>query len=219
MTRKSRKTQAEKVEDYRIALENSEKQPQIAANLEVFGYTKEVIAQGKALFTACDKAIKENKREDDETLDSKKAYDQATDNLDERYRLDRKKGKIVFLNDITVKKQLGLTGDIPSAYVEWIDTTKSFYNTLIENKPLLDKLARLNFKIQDAKAGLKDIEAVESTRVEYLREVGESEDATKAKNAAFIALDKWMREFKSVAKIAMEDQPQLLEALGILVRS
>jgi len=52
-----------------------------------------------------------------------------------------------------------------------------------------------------------------------LREVGESQDATKIKDAAFVKMDDWMSEFYAVAKIALEDNPQLLESLGKLVRS
>ncbi len=59
----------------------------------------------------------------------------------------------------------------------------------------------------------------EVTHEEYLREVGESQDATKQKDAAFAEIDDWMRDFYAVARIALEDHPQLLETLGILVRS
>lgn len=52
-----------------------------------------------------------------------------------------------------------------------------------------------------------------------LREKGESQDATKLKDTAFIELDDWMSEFYVVAKIALEDNPQLLESLGKFVRS
>jgi hypothetical protein len=54
---------------------------------------------------------------------------------------------------------------------------------------------------------------------DYLREKGESQDSTKAKDAAFAKLDDWMSEFYAVAKIALEDNPQLLESLGKFVRS
>ena len=53
----------------------------------------------------------------------------------------------------------------------------------------------------------------------YLKEKGESQDATKIKDEVFAKLDDWMSEFYAVAKIALEDNPQLLESLGKLVRS
>jgi hypothetical protein len=39
------------------------------------------------------------------------------------------------------------------------------------------------------------------------------------KNAAFKKLDAWMREFYAVAKVALYDTPQLMEALGKQVKS
>ena len=78
----------------------------------------------------------------------------------------------------------------------------------------------------DKKITLDDLTAadtligdLEAARAEYLREKGESQDATKEKDAAFAKMDDWMSEFYAVAKIALEDKPQLLESLGKFVRS
>ena len=60
---------------------------------------------------------------------------------------------------------------------------------------------------------------LEAARSEYLKEKGESQDSTKAKEAAFANIDDWMSEFYAVARIGLEDNPQLLEALGKTVRS
>ena len=55
-------------------------------------------------------------------------------------------------------------------------------------------------------------------RARYLKEKGESEAATEEKDIALATMEKWMNKFYAVAKIAMEDKPQLLEALGIIVK-
>lgn len=60
---------------------------------------------------------------------------------------------------------------------------------------------------------------VEEARKIYVREQGESQDATHQKNLVFDQLEDWMREFYAVAKIALEDRPQLAEFLGKLVRN
>ncbi len=39
------------------------------------------------------------------------------------------------------------------------------------------------------------------------------------KDAAFAKIDDWMSEFYAEAKIELEDNPQLLEALGKTVKS
>ncbi len=47
-----------------------------------------------------------------------------------------------------------------------------------------------------------------------MREVGESQDATKQKDAVFAKIDKWMQQFYAIVDIALEDHPQLMEALS-----
>ncbi len=60
---------------------------------------------------------------------------------------------------------------------------------------------------------------MDTARAVYLKEKGESQDATKIKDAAIAKLDDWMSEFYAVAKIGLEDNPQLLEVLGKTVRA
>lgn len=48
---------------------------------------------------------------------------------------------------------------------------------------------------------------------------GENQQATKDKDKAFADLEKWVSEFYSIARIALEDKPQLLESLKKFVRS
>jgi len=69
------------------------------------------------------------------------------------------------------------------------------------------------------KAGITAISVLRTARTLYLKEIGESQDSTKIKDSAFAKIDSWMMDFNAVAKIAMGDNPQLLETLGILVRS
>ena len=42
--------------------------------------------------------------------------------------------------------------------------------------------------------------------------------ATKDKDKAFAELEKWVREFYAIAKIALEDKPQLLESMGRIMK-
>ena len=76
----------------------------------------------------------------------------------------------------------------------------------------------LKISADDLKEGNKLISELEIARETYLKEKGESQDATKAKDAAIYKIDEWMSKFFAVAKIGLEDNPQLLEALGKTVK-
>ena len=111
-----------------------------------------------------------------------------------------------------------MTGSLPQAYIKWLETVKKFYSTSNDSKPIQDKLKRLKISDANITEALAHVAKLESARSEYLREKGESQDSTKAKDQAISEIDDWMAEFYAVSKIALEDQPQLLEALGKVVR-
>ena len=80
-------------------------------------------------------------------------------------------------------------------------------------------MVRLKITPEDISGTITLINNLEEARATYLREKGESQDATKAKDKAFAEIDDWISEFYAVAKIALEDNLQLLESIGKFVRS
>jgi len=96
--------------------------------------------------------------------------------------------------------------------MRWLEAVKKFYSIASTDSEIQSKLARLKVSAGDLTAANTMISDIEAARSEYLQEKGESQDATFAK------IDDWMSEFYAVARIGLEDNPQLLEALGKVVR-
>ncbi|MGQ1890575.1 hypothetical protein ACT29H_09055 [Thermophagus sp. OGC60D27] len=219
MPTRPRFSESEIIEQYRVSLDNAEKQTEIASALAELGYDAETIAQGKALFNKTRAAYDANKIEDDETAESYQKWANLRANLADRYALDRKKAKVIFRNDEVTKEKLAILGTLPKAYVRWLETVKKFYSVALNDDEIQSKLARLKITPEHLTESNQLIADVENARADYLRELGESQDATKAKDAALAEMDDWMRDFYAVAKIALDDRPQLMEALGKFVRS
>lgn len=219
MASRTKLPDSETLEFYRIALENAGNQPVISARMAELGYDLSKINEGKELLTQANKAYFTNRKENDETSRVYASFVSKREKLFNTYRIIRKKAKIVFRNDRVTAEKLAITGTLPRTYLEWLKTVKKFYTVSASDKEIQARLARLKIGGQDISAGQKLIAEVESARAEYLREKGESQDATKLKNAAFARTDDWMSEFFAVAKIALRDSPQLLEALGKRVKS
>ncbi|MGL1889802.1 MAG: hypothetical protein OCD76_25030, partial [Reichenbachiella sp.] len=62
------------------------------------------------------------------------------------------------------------------------------------------------------------VEEVEKTFARYQKETGETQEATLVRDETVDALQEWYGDFRSVAKIALEEKPQMLEALGVVVK-
>ena len=219
MATKRTLSEAGTLEQYRVALDNVENQSVIAGVMAEFGYNSEKINHGKALLAETRQKYDANKTEDDESGAAYQTFSSLKDNLADTYSLHRKKAKVVFRNDSLTMEKLAVTGSMPKAYTKWLETVRRFYSIASADTDIQAKLARLKVTPEDLTAGNAMINELESARAEYLREKGESQDATRIKDAAFAQMDDWMSEFYAVAKIALEDNPQLLESLGKLVRS
>ena len=212
-------TEAGTLELYRVALENVQEQPEIATVMAELGYDSALMTEGKQLLEQTRNIFDFNKTEDDETSVAYADFSNRKKDLETIYSLHRKKAKVVFRKDPVTLKQLALDGSLQKSYVKWIETVKKFYSVATTNTEIQGKLARLKVTPEDITATNTKVTELEKARAEYLREKGESQDATKAKDAAFAKIDDWMSEFYAVAKIGLEEKPQLLEALGKIVRS
>jgi hypothetical protein len=60
---------------------------------------------------------------------------------------------------------------------------------------------------------------VETANLVQTKEKGESQNATKVRDTVVDSLSAWLSDFIAISRIALEEEPQLLESLGILQRS
>ena len=219
MSQRASRAESAILERYRVALENVEAQTEIATIMAEFGYDSAMIEDGKNLFTKTRQAYDLNVKEDDETSQAYSNYKAKMNQMEDTYSLHRKKAKVIFRKDLEVMKRLVLDGSVPKAYVRWLEIVKKFYSEMLSDTELQTKLSRLKVTADDLNSANALLTELEAARADYLREKGESQDATTAKDTAFTELDDWMREFYAVARIALEDNIQLLEALGVIVRN
>ena len=218
MATRPKNSEADTLELYRVALENAETQSEISTVMAELGYDSAKITEGKTLLTETRSAYDFNKTEDDETSAASASFSDKKAELEKVFKMQRKKAKVIFRNDSLTADKLAISGEMPRTYIKWIEAAKKFYSVATTDSAIQTKLARLAITADSLTAANTLITELEAARAEYLKEVGESQDATKAKDTAFAKMDDWMSEFYAVARIGLEDNPQLLEALGKIVR-
>ena len=218
MATRPKNSEADTLELYRVALENAETQSEIATVMAELGYDSAKITEGKTLLTETRSACYFNKTEDDETSAASASFSDKKAELEKVFKMQRKKAKVIFRNDSLTADKLAISGEMPRTYIKWLEAAKKFYSVATTDTAIQTKLARLAITTDSLTAANTLITELETARAEYLKEVGESQDATKAKDSAFAKMDDWMSEFYAVARIGLEDNPQLLEALGKIVK-
>ena len=219
MANSTKKSEIASLEAYRVALENVGSQEQIASQMLEMGYDDALLAEGRALLKETQEKYQMNKKEDAEQSEAYERFAKLWGEMDAAYRLHRKKAKVISRNEPGMLEKLAAVKSVPSSYVKWVQIMRSFYGELSADEALQQKVSRLKLRPEEIQTALERIELLEKARAEYLKEKGESQNATQIKEEAFARLDNWMSEFYSVARIALDDSPQLLEALGKQVRN
>ncbi|MBI9037359.1 MAG: hypothetical protein JEY97_04430, partial [Bacteroidales bacterium] len=105
----------------------------------------------------------------------------------------------------------------PTKYINYIEIVRKFYSVLLADETLQQRLLYLKITLEVLSQANSQLSEVEQAQADYIRESGETQQATDAKDDSFEILDEWMYDFKLVARIAFTDKPQLLEILGFFV--
>ena len=213
------RSELDTLEQSRVALDNATENEKIATLLSEVGIGGKQIKTGKTYLQEATDAYNSNIKETKEALIAHDKFEEALTTLSTIYRSHRKKCKVLFRENYELMLKLDLANAMPKAYLNLMQSIELFYNELNTNEPAKKDLLGLKVTEDEISKANTLVSEVRTLRKSYLDEKGESQSATKIKDEALKKLDKWMRDFFAVAKIALEDDPQLLESLGKQVKS
>lgn len=207
------------LQDYGILFENISEQPELASELAEYGYDSDEIAKGKALYDKAVADYQKNIKETQEETSSHAAFNQKMEELLAVYTTDRKKVRIIYKDHPDTLKNLRLKGRTTRVLANLLDDIRILYSTLKENTELLAPVKRLKIDEAHLNKQLEKLQGVEKAYALYIKEKGESQQATKNKNKAINEVEKWVRELYAISKIALEDKPQLLESIRKAIKN
>lgn len=197
------------------ALENQE----ILNALSQFGYTKERIQQGKDLWhTANELIIIQIKEYGDQygaTQNSKAQWEISYSN----YMVMLKLIRVAFKGNTGALNTLLATGRRSKSLSGWLRESRVLYKNLLENPDFIARIDLYGITKSKLHYDLKKIDEVAANYQLQLKETAEAQQATLNRDKALDELYNWFSDFRAIARIALYENPQMLEALGFLVRS
>lgn len=206
-------------ERIRVALTNAESHAEIKPLISEFGMDEPKIAEGWSILNKFTASSEKNEQENIEGKLSSNAYKKDMKEFLDLLKRHRNQSLILFKKHPDFLVKLGIKGSFPSQYNKIFDFGKHFYKAIQKHSEIQDKLVLCKITPELVTDCLTKLDTVKTLRASYDKESGEAQDATVQKNMDLIELKNWIEDFDIIAKIALYDKPQLLEVLGIFVRS
>ena len=212
------KSLTEKLKFFRSIIFNS-RNADIAPLLEAKGIDAAYLERGVNLYHDAIAAMDLQKKEYQE---ERSAFDQFFTEKDEVERMFKDTRTLVQAlskNDRNLQSRLTLTSFSRLPVEDWIRTGIEFYNSLLREPEFLEVLAGFNVTVEQLNAEKLALENLAILRNKSLEEKGQAQEATRLRNEKLEELEDYCELLKAVASIALANRPQLMESLGVLVRS
>lgn len=202
------------LQQVRLAIQNGQT-PDIAAALAIYGYDAAKLGAGAPLLATTEDLQAVQKREYSEQYAATTALGTAWQAADKTYSTHRKLAKLALSDDPDGQKALMLHEHKAKTLDPWLGQAGVFYKNLLESAEMLAAMAVYNITDLMLIAARDAVVHIATLNGDQEREKSEAQKATKTRDAALDALDVWYSEFRTLARIALEDDPQMLEALGL----
>lgn len=203
----------------RVGLTNARDLPDVLAALTPFGYDAERLDAGLALADTVEAEAERQTREYAKQYNATSRLAKEMAALRAMYLRHVKLARVAFAPGTQGFITLGLRGRRARTMPALLAEARTFYRTLGASPELLATTTALSVNEDAVAAGMEQADAVEAALVTQQKEAGEAQRATRVRDEAAAELRGFWRDFSRVAKIALEDRPQLREVLGILERS
>lgn len=184
-----------------------------------FGYTESRLAEGKRLYDELGSIESEHliKMGEKVALYSKK--NERLKEVGKLYMKYLKIARIAFSTNIEAREALLLDGVRERTYKKWVFQVSVFCNNLLDNAeywPNLEQYGVTKGHVQHLKTDLLELMDLADKGAKV---TGLVKMLTQKKKKQTQKVQNWVSDYIKIARIALEDAPQSLEKLGIIVKS
>lgn len=207
------------INDARLRLTNAKTDPDLQAKLAPRGYTPDALDAGLALHKTAEDAQNRVAKEVGERKAATDALAEAFEHARELYGPHRGFARVVFKDDRDARTALGLDGRVKRTTAGWLRQASQFYANALASDDYVAEFEGIGILRAELEEGQGRVAAVAAADEKQEREKGDAQNATPKRDAALEALDEYMDRFLGIARVALRDEPQLLEKLMITAPS
>lgn len=202
-----------------IVINNSLSDEGIQSAVAAYGYNSEKLTVGQQLLNAADVLNSTQKKEYGELTQAQNIYDLKKIEANKKYVKILRIARVALKNNVQATKTLELEGKRTKAISGWIQQSRNFYDAILANQSWLQRMAVYGQTEEVLSAAQAEVVEVNNLVEAVKKESGEAQNATEVRDAKFDELVDWLGDYIEIATIALEDQSQMLEKLGIVVKN
>lgn len=209
----------QRLHDASVALQNLDADPVLADALAAYGYDAERLREGASRLDAARSAQRAYVQAYGAQHHAVDVFRAAFDAARTTYMRHLKVARIALRGQSAAREALKLGGDRANAFAAWMEQARALYTNAPTMPAVMTALARFNVTSDDLSDAADTLEALMERHVAKEAAKGAAQASTARRDAALDALGTWMRDFRAIARIALDDRPQHLEKIGIVVPS
>lgn len=202
-----------------ILIENSISDPGISSSLEGYGYPVRRIGDGKKLYDDAVALQNAQKKEYGEQVAATAELNDIWDQADKKYMKTLKVARVAFKDIVKADKATMLFGARKVSLSGWLEQAKAFYANILSDPQLVTIMTGYGYTTEKLQSEAALVDQVAAKNLQQKKEIGEAQAATEARDKKIDELAAFVSDLRAIAKVALDDNPQQLEKLGIVVRS
>lgn len=197
-----------------IAIDNALSIPEIIEKLSDYGYDARKLRKGQEMRRAIDGLRMQQEDAQIAAKDATRTLNEVRQQVDTMFVSHLAIARIAFKDDRTFWNALKLGQARERNLPDWLTQVQRFYNRIVV---VANVIERYNIPKKELIETRKMIAQIGNLQRLQKKAKGQAQIATQNKNDALNELELWMRRFLRIARVALDDNPQQLEMLGVVV--
>jgi hypothetical protein len=128
-------------------------------------------------------------------------------------------GRLILKNEPLKMVSYSMEGERKKDIHGWIQQETAFYKSILNDPDMVTKYAGFGVTTEKLNKGLNAVNHVLEVKVQQEGAKSAAQMSTEVRDNAVLKLADWIHDLRTILKLALASEPQLLESAGILARS
>jgi hypothetical protein len=201
-----------------VMVENALSDSEVKTALAGYGFSENRLLEIKKLYEEAAALHNARKKEFGEQIAATSELNAIWETADRRYMKTLKIARVAFKDKVKADKATMLYGNRKQSLSGWLEQARAFYSNILNDPGILTVIGEYGYTPEKLKEESALIDQVTAKHLEQKKESGEAQEATETRDRKLDELASRISGLRAVAKVALDENPQMLEKLGILAR-